>query len=471
MTELRTKLSLDSTQFTAGLNAAAGAAQRFYVTANNTLARGAMMGKPDAELASLARSYAKAGEEAGKAFNTKLAKFTGHLGGAGKYDFMLFSGLASAIEDSGGSLAKFGKNIGSTAAVVGAVVGLNMAFEEGGKQLDGINAKLKELGYKGTGLIGMVRIAFGDLSGLEVDAAQRKLNAINRALDSVANKDSKRFRELLASEYQAGAPQDDLDRRAELLTTLVGLEKQLAAAVADRQNKEMMGAEPRTVAQLDAQIQRLQLLSEAAKTASQNPMNPVAFNEEAILRAARYQIEIERLRANRPAMAEAEAAQAAADAERKAAQAVRERVAAAQELAAMEGRLGDLREQNYFSALSEDEKRAALAERIADAEEAAAAARLLGNERGGLENEIMAEQLRGRLQSMRDQTTQARPDRPAIENADNWARIGLFAGGASAAMDYARRTAEATMTLVQLVRAGIRVNAMNVNVTATATAG
>jgi hypothetical protein len=48
-----------------------------------------------------------------------------------------------------------------------------------------------------------------------------------------------------------------------------------------------------------------------------------------------------------------------------------------------------------------------------------------------------------------------------------FAKIGLFAGGAAASgVEYARKTSEATMTLVQMVKAGIRVNAMDVKVTA-----
>jgi hypothetical protein len=55
-------------------------------------------------------------------------------------------------------------------------------------------------------------------------------------------------------------------------------------------------------------------------------------------------------------------------------------------------------------------------------------------------------------------------------DTDAWAKVGLFAGGASAAMDYARRTADATASLVELVRRGIRVNAMDVKINAGAVA-
>jgi hypothetical protein len=76
--------------------------------------------------------------------------------------------------------------------------------------------------------------------------------------------------------------------------------------------------------------------------------------------------------------------------------------------------------------------------------------------------------MRGRLQSMREISADVeRPSAPERTTQSGFAQIGLFAGGAAASgVEYARKTSEATMTLVQMVKAGIRVNAMDVKVMA-----
>jgi hypothetical protein len=88
----------------------------------------------------------------------------------------------------------------------------------------------------------------------------------------------------------------------------------------------------------------------------------------------------------------------------------------------------------------------------------------------------LAKQLNVPVEALQEQAKKAATTAPAATFADkanieqdSFAKIGLFAGGAAASgVEYARKTSEATMTLVEMVRAGIRVNAFNVRVQATA---
>jgi hypothetical protein len=52
--------------------------------------------------------------------------------------------------------------------------------------------------------------------------------------------------------------------------------------------------------------------------------------------------------------------------------------------------------------------------------------------------------------ALQEVSKQAKPT-----DTDAWAKVGLFAGGASAAMDFARRTAEATATIAEQLKSGI----------------
>jgi hypothetical protein len=412
MAEIVARLNLNGSQFRDGIKRAEADVSRFSQTA----------------------------ERASKTYSQGLSAFAGRFAGASERNFQLFSGLAQAIDNSGGSLKQFTQIAGGTVAITAGAVALTAAFKEYDNQVGSVNAKLAEMGYKGVGFIGMVRVAMGDLSSLEMDAVQRKANAINKALASVGNQDASTLRERVGEQYQRGRDQSELNDAAASIAKTITLERELERAIEQRKRAELAGSNPRTVAELDARVAELPSLKQGAERMSNDANIPFEMREEASRRALLYEIQLNQLLQSRPALVAAEASKQAAEAarqsaeaERQAADAARERLAAQRETATLQDQLGRLIDQNAFDALSADEQRAELAKRIADAEQAAAAYRLQGNEDAALRSQIEAERMRGRLQSMREISADVeRPSAPERTTQSGFAQIGLFAGGAAA---------------------------------------
>jgi hypothetical protein len=167
-------------------------------------------------------------------------------------------------------------------------------------------------------------------------------------------------------------------------------------------------------------------------------------------------------------MVESEKQKAAADAEKSRLELLKERERTVQSIAHLEQQIAEQQESNVMAGLDEAGNRQRLTFQIAAGTMQSALSLMTGNVMEGLKGFLNVEQLKGQLLGIKEaaQTESARP----AANADQFAQVGLFAGGASAAMDYARRTADATASLVELVRRGIRVNAMDVRINAGAVA-
>jgi hypothetical protein len=115
--------------------------------------------------------------------NKKAAKVFGKGFGVGRTGFMAFDAISTAIEESNGSFKQFSKNMAATGAMAAGVIGIAKAWEFLSNTIKEVDANLKDFNAKGK--FGTFLWTLG-IGGLEVDKAKRQESADNRKQDAIA---------------------------------------------------------------------------------------------------------------------------------------------------------------------------------------------------------------------------------------------------------------------------------------------
>jgi hypothetical protein len=115
--------------------------------------------------------------------NKKAAKVFGKGFGVGKTGFMAFDAISTAIEESNGSFKQFSKNMAATGAMAAGVIGIAKAWEFLSDTIKEVDANLKDFNAKGK--FGTFLWTLG-IGGLEIDKAKRQEAADNRKQDAIA---------------------------------------------------------------------------------------------------------------------------------------------------------------------------------------------------------------------------------------------------------------------------------------------
>jgi hypothetical protein len=115
--------------------------------------------------------------------NKKAAKIFGKGFGVGKTGFMAFDAISTAIEESNGSFKQFSKNMAATGAMAAGVIGIAKAWEFLSNTIKEVDANLKDFNAKGK--FGTFLWTLG-IGGLEIDKAKRQEAADNQKQDAIA---------------------------------------------------------------------------------------------------------------------------------------------------------------------------------------------------------------------------------------------------------------------------------------------
>lgn len=82
----------------------------------------------------------------------KLAKFSGHIGGAGKYDYLFIKGIGEAIEQANGSWIKLSQGLATGAGFAAAAISINMVTEKAKELSDETDKLYEEMGKPKPGM-------------------------------------------------------------------------------------------------------------------------------------------------------------------------------------------------------------------------------------------------------------------------------------------------------------------------------
>jgi len=347
----------------------------------------------------------------------KLGRFAAKMGGAsdafGSFN-SVFSGFTDIMRDAELSGEKLGLALGRAALAAGGMAAAVLALGEIKKaigevqdewdKLDLVKPGAAEvLGRSFVKVIAMVKGKIqGDAAG--VDAAADKLN-----------------------EMLFGAPKVDKEKSAKRIAA--EREKIIAAA--------MRGTKPITIEErlrgAATQGATVEQLGEMAKLLVAEQTAAEAWNK------TQKGFDDANIAATESAIKEEE----------------NSRIKLEKRLAELSAEIAKQEESNQFDLLSTDKQREWLARKIEIANVRAAEAWEEGMSEQQMEALLEAEQLTGQMQKLKQEKT---PDVRQDADANEWARIGLFAGGvASAAIDYARQTADYTGQMVAFMRNGLKI--------------
>jgi hypothetical protein len=115
--------------------------------------------------------------------NKKAAKVFGKGFGVGRTGFMAFDAISTAIDGSNGSFKQFSKNMAATGAMAVGVIGIAKAWEFLSTTIGEVDTNLKEFNAKAK--FGTFLWTLG-IGGLEIDQAKRQEAADNRKADAIA---------------------------------------------------------------------------------------------------------------------------------------------------------------------------------------------------------------------------------------------------------------------------------------------
>jgi hypothetical protein len=115
--------------------------------------------------------------------NNKVAKIFGKGFGAGHGSMLAFAGISEAIEASNGSFKQFSKNMAATGAMAAGVIGIAKAWEFLSTTIAEVNTNLKEFNAKAK--FGTFLWTLG-IGGLEIDQAKRQEAADTRKQDAIS---------------------------------------------------------------------------------------------------------------------------------------------------------------------------------------------------------------------------------------------------------------------------------------------